>query len=50
MASVAKSMNGNVYSDNVTYRARFSAITEKDIKAAFNSLGKIILFPFLILQ
>ncbi|XP_066150549.1 DNA topoisomerase 3-beta-1 isoform X1 [Euwallacea fornicatus] len=40
MASVAKSMNGNVYSDSVTYRAKFSAITEKDINAAFNNLTK----------
>ncbi|KAJ8949800.1 hypothetical protein NQ318_000498 [Aromia moschata] len=39
MGCVAQSMNGNVYSDNVTYRARFSAITEKDIKAAFNNLA-----------
>lgn len=40
MSSVANSMNGDVYSDSVTYRARFSAITDKDIKAAFNNLGK----------
>lgn len=39
MSSVARSMNGNVYSDSVTFRARFSAITEKDIKAAFNNLS-----------
>ncbi|XP_050303621.1 DNA topoisomerase 3-beta-1 [Anthonomus grandis grandis] len=39
MSSVANSMNGNVYSDNVTYRAKFSAITDKDIKAAFNNLA-----------
>lgn len=39
MNAVAKSMNGNVFSDSVTYRAKFSAITEKDIKAAFNTLG-----------
>lgn len=42
MNAVAKSMNGNVFSDSVTWRAKFSAITEKDIKAAFNNLGKII--------
>ncbi|XP_011176901.2 DNA topoisomerase 3-beta [Zeugodacus cucurbitae] len=29
----------NVYSRNVTYRAHFSAITEKDIKGAMESLG-----------
>lgn len=34
-------MSGDVYSDSVTYRARFSAITDKDIKAAFNNLGKV---------
>lgn len=39
MNCVAKSMNGNVFSDTVTYRAKFSAITEKDIKFAFNNLG-----------
>ncbi|KAJ8984467.1 hypothetical protein NQ317_012533 [Molorchus minor] len=39
MGSVAQSMNGNVFSDTVTYRARFSAITDKDIKAAFNNLS-----------
>ncbi|KAJ8922656.1 hypothetical protein NQ315_007688 [Exocentrus adspersus] len=38
MSSVAHSVSGNVYADNVTYRAKFSAITEKDIKNAFNSL------------
>ncbi|XP_017778586.1 PREDICTED: DNA topoisomerase 3-beta-1 isoform X2 [Nicrophorus vespilloides] len=37
MNAVANSIN--VYSNNVTYRAKFSAITEKDIKAAFNNLG-----------
>lgn len=31
-------MKGDVYSPQVTFRARFSAITEKDIKAAMNSL------------
>jgi DNA topoisomerase-3 len=36
---VARSMNGDVYYNSVTYRARFSAITEKDIKAAFNNLS-----------
>ncbi|CAH0561430.1 unnamed protein product [Brassicogethes aeneus] len=40
MNSVASSMKGNVLSDSVTYRAKFSAITDKDIKAAFNNLGK----------
>lgn len=40
MSSVANSINGNVYSDSVTYRAKFSAITDKDIKAAFNNLCK----------
>lgn len=40
MASVSKAIAGNVYSDAVTYRARFSAITEKDIKAAFNNLSE----------
>lgn len=40
MNCVAKSMNGNVFSDAVTFRAKFSAITEKDIKNAFNNLGK----------
>lgn len=29
----------NVYSRNITYRAHFSAITEKDIKGAMESLG-----------
>ncbi|XP_037933169.1 DNA topoisomerase 3-beta [Teleopsis dalmanni] len=29
----------NVYSHNVTFRAHFSAITEKDIKEAMNNLG-----------
>lgn len=40
MGCVSKSMIGNVYSDTITYRARFSAITEKDIKAAFMNLCK----------
>lgn len=38
MDAVSKSMKGNVYSNNVTYRAKFSAITQKDIKDAFNNL------------
>lgn len=42
MNCVARSMNGDVYSNKVTFRARFSAITDKDIKAAFNNLGKQI--------
>lgn len=42
MNAVTGSISGNVFSDSVTYRARFSAITEKDIKAAFNKLGKSI--------
>lgn len=37
--AVANSINGNVFSNSVTFRAKFSAITEKDIKAAFNNLG-----------
>lgn len=40
MGAVASSLLGNVYSNAVTYRAKFSAITEKDIKAAFNNLSK----------
>jgi DNA topoisomerase-3 len=43
MNCVARSMNGDVYSNSVTYRARFSAITEKDIKAAFNNLCKQVI-------
>ncbi|CAH1962023.1 unnamed protein product [Acanthoscelides obtectus] len=39
MSCVSDSMLGNVYSNHVTFRAHFSAITEKDIKAAFNNLG-----------
>lgn len=39
MGAVSGSMSGNVYNANITYRARFSAITEKDIKSAFNNLG-----------
>ncbi|KAJ3659335.1 hypothetical protein Zmor_011025 [Zophobas morio] len=39
MNSVARSMAGDVYSRKVTYRARFSAITDRDIKAAFNNLA-----------
>ncbi|KAF5301451.1 hypothetical protein FQA39_LY02180 [Lamprigera yunnana] len=38
MNAVSGAISGNVYNSNITYRARFSAITEKDIKAAFNSL------------
>ncbi|XP_013107486.1 DNA topoisomerase 3-beta [Stomoxys calcitrans] len=38
MECVSRSIN-NVYSKSVTYRAHFSAITEKDIKGAMNSLG-----------
>lgn len=44
MNAVAKSFNGNVFSNAVTYRAKFSAITEKDIKAAFHNLGKLFCF------
>lgn len=40
MNAIAKSITGNVFSNTVTFRAKFSAITEKDIKAAFNNLGK----------
>ena len=42
MNSVANSMIDNVYSNSVTFRAKFSAITEKDIKAAFNTLGMLL--------
>ncbi|KAI4466663.1 prokaryotic dna topoisomerase [Holotrichia oblita] len=38
MNAISKSINGNVYSNTVTFRAKFSAITEKDIKGAFNNL------------
>ncbi|KAK5643331.1 hypothetical protein RI129_007176 [Pyrocoelia pectoralis] len=38
MQAVSGAMTGNVYSNSTTFRARFSAITDKDIKAAFNSL------------
>jgi DNA topoisomerase III len=38
MDAVRSSINGDVNSPNVTYRAKFSAITEKDIKAAMASL------------
>lgn len=40
MNCVAKSLNGNVFSNQVTYRAKFSAITERDIKQAFRTLGE----------
>lgn len=40
MTAVQSSMNGDVYSPTVTFRAKFSAITEKDIKAAMNNLGR----------
>ncbi|KAL3266012.1 hypothetical protein HHI36_010201 [Cryptolaemus montrouzieri] len=39
MHAVSKSMKSNVFSNSVTYRARFSAITNKDIKEAFNNLS-----------
>lgn len=39
MNCVANSMNANVFDGGVTFRAKFSAITEKDIKAAFEHLG-----------
>lgn len=39
MNCVSRNMNSNVFSNQVTFRAKFSAITEKDIKAAFNNLG-----------
>lgn len=39
MNAVARSMNGNVFSNQVTFRAKFSAITERDIKEAFRNLG-----------
>lgn len=39
MNAVSTSMKGNVYSNSVTYRAKFSAITQKDIKEAFNNLS-----------
>lgn len=38
MSCVQPYMKGDVYSPLVTYRARFSAITEKDIKAAMLNL------------
>lgn len=42
MGVVSGTLSGNVFSSSVTYRARFSAITEKDIKAAFNNLGMFV--------
>lgn len=39
MSAVESTMRQNVYSNSVTYRAHFSAITDKDIKAAMNNLG-----------
>lgn len=44
MNAVARSMIGDVYSNKVTFRARFSAITDRDIKAAFNNLGMCTFF------
>lgn len=38
MNCVQAYMKGDVFSPHVTYRARFSAITDKDIKAAMLSL------------
>uniref|UniRef100_A0A1A9ZLV4 DNA topoisomerase n=1 Tax=Glossina pallidipes TaxID=7398 RepID=A0A1A9ZLV4_GLOPL len=38
MAAVAHVIH-NIYSRNITYRAHFSAITEKDIKSAMETLG-----------
>lgn len=38
MQCVVGYAKGDVFSPSVTYRARFSAITDKDIKAAMNSL------------
>lgn len=49
MNSVAKSMNGDVFSRQVTYRAKFSAITEKDIKAAFNNLGTNVYYYYIFI-
>lgn len=40
MTAVLGSINGDVYSPAVTYRAKFSAITEKDIMAAMATLGR----------
>lgn len=57
MGAVAGSVLGDINSPTVTYRARFSAITDKDIKAAFNNLGlspidknRYILKTILLLQ
>lgn len=40
MNCVQTYMKSDVYSSHVTYRAHFSAITEKDIKAAMSNLGR----------
>lgn len=40
MSCVQQYMKGDICSPLVTYRAKFSAITEKDIKAAMLSLGR----------
>lgn len=40
MAAVKSTINGDVYSPKVTFRSKFSAITEKDIKAAMLNLGQ----------
>lgn len=48
MGCVSKSILGNVYSDTVTYRARFSAITDKDIKEAFRNLCTYLFISFFV--
>lgn len=40
MNAVEGTMRRSPYNDDVVYRAHFSAITEKDIKAAMQNLGK----------